>query len=63
MIDSSNNLSSVLNDSNLDNTSQEINSHLSSLDIENIYNNKDHYLCTQCLKFPYIKFCNDKKIY
>ena len=22
---------------------------------------KNHYLCTKCLKFPFIKFCKDKK--
>ena len=59
MNDSANNLSSYLNE--LDNTSQKINSHFSNLDIENINNNKDHYLCTQCLKFPYIKFCKNRK--
>jgi len=57
MIDSASNFSSYLNDSNLFNTSEKINSHF----IENIYNNRDHYLCAQCLKFPYIKFCKDRK--
>ena len=60
MKDSSNN-SSYLNNSNSNNTSQKKNSHLSYLDISNIYNSKDHYLCTQCLKFPYVKFCKDRK--
>ena len=60
MGDFSNN-SNYLNNSNLNNTSQEKNSYLLNLDIENINNNSDHYLCTQCLKFPYIKFCKDKK--
>ena len=59
MNDSANNLNCYLNDSN--NISQEINSDLFNLDIENINNNRDHYLCTQCLKFPYIKFCKDRK--
>ena len=53
MKDSANNLGSYLNNSNLRKTSEEIISHLSNLDISNINNNKDHYLCTQCLKFPY----------
>ena len=50
-----------MNYSNLDNTSEEINSDLINLDIESINNNRNLYLCTQCLKFPYIKFCKDKK--
>ena len=49
------------NKSNLSNTYEEINGQLSNLDIENINNDRDHYLCTQCLKFPYIKFCKDRK--
>jgi len=61
MIDSANNFGSYLNNSNLSNTSEKINSHIFNLDISNIYNNRDHYLCTQCLKFPYIKFCKDRK--
>ena len=61
MKDSANNLGSYLNNSNLSKTSEEIISHLSNLDISNINNNKDHYLCTQCLKFPYIKFCKNRK--
>ena len=56
MIDSPNN-SGIFNNTNSNNTFQEIN----NLDIENIYNNRDHYLCAQCLKFPYIKFCKDRK--
>ena len=60
MIDSSNN-SSYLNNSNLSNNSEEINSHLSNLDIENINNNRDHYLCSHCHKFPYINFCKSRK--
>ena len=60
MIDSPSN-SGIFNNTNSNNTSQEKHSHLSNLDIENIYNNRDHYLCTQCLKFPYIKFCKDRK--
>ena len=54
-------MENYLNNSHLNNTSEEINSDLSNLDIENIYNIRDHYLCTQCLKFPYIKFCKDRK--
>jgi len=60
MIDSANSFS-YLNNSNLNNTSQEINSNLFNLDIGSINNNGDHYLCKQCLKFPYIKFCKDRK--
>ena len=43
MIDSANNFS-FLNSSNLNNTSQEINNQLTNLDIENINNDRDHYL-------------------
>ena len=58
MEDYSSNSSSNLNHSNLSNFIQEIDT---SFDIENINNDRDHYLCTQCLKFPYIKFCKDRK--
>jgi len=37
------------------------NSQLSSLDLSTINNNKIHYLCTKCFKFPYIKFYKDKR--
>ena len=60
MKDSSNNLS-YFNNSNKNSIDQETNNQLFNLDIENINNNKNHYLCSQCLKFPYIKFCKDKK--
>jgi len=61
MKDYSSNNSSYFNNLNLNNTFQEINTHLSSLDIENIHNTRNHYLCTECFKFPYIKFCKDRK--
>ena len=48
-----------LDNSNYSSSSQEINSQY--LDIENINNISSHYLCSQCLKFPYIKFCKDRK--
>ena len=35
---------------------------LSNLDLSSINNIEIHYLCTKCLKFPFIKFCKDKKI-
>ena len=57
-----NNLSNKFNYSNisiLNNSAQETNFQLSNLNIEKIYNNRNHYLCTQCLKFPYIKFCKE----
>ena len=60
MIELYNNFS-CLNNSNLNNTSQEINNHLFNLEIENINNNRDHYLCSKCLKLPFIKFCKDRK--
>ena len=61
MEDFSSNNSSFFNKLNLKNTSQEINTHLSNLDIENINNNRNHYLCCKCFNFPYIKFCKDRK--
>ena len=60
MMDSTNNFS-FLNNSNLNNTSQEIEDQLTNLEIGNIKNDRVHYLYTQCLKFPYIKFCKDRK--
>jgi len=47
--------------SDLYSTTQETNNQLLNLDIEKINNNKNHYLCTKCFKFPYIKFCKDRK--
>ena len=60
MNDSSNKLSYCTN-SYLDYTTKETISQLSDLDIEKINNIRNHYLCTQCLKFPYIIFCKDRK--
>ena len=34
---------------------------LNNLNLSSIKNNKVHYLCTKCLKFPYIKYCKDKR--
>ena len=59
MEDSSNN--SSYSNSNLSISSQKLNRLLSNKDIENININRDHYLCTRCLKFPFIKFCKDRK--
>ena len=50
MIDSTNNISI----SNLNSTAPETNNQFPNLDIENINNNRNHYSCTQCFKFPYI---------
>ena len=30
-------------------------------DNEPIYGNSSHYFCTKCLKFPFIKFCKDRR--
>ena len=60
MNDSSNNIT-YINNSNLNSTAPETNNQFPNLDIENINNNRNHYSCTQCFKFPYIKFCKDKK--
>ena len=30
-------------------------------DIEEINDDSSHYFCTKCLKFPFIKFCKDRK--
>ena len=59
MIDKSNNLSNFLV-SNLNITSQTSNKSL-NLNLEPIYDDRNHYLCAKCLKFPYIKFCKDRK--
>ena len=61
MEDYSFNNSSYFDKLNLNNTSQETNNQLTNIEIETINNDRDHYLCTQCLKFPYIKFCKDRK--
>ena len=51
------------NDSNSDTLTRktDINYQLFNLDIEPILDNSSHYFCTKCLKFPYIKFCKDRK--
>ena len=36
-------------------------SQLFNQNIETIYDNSNHYFCTECLKFPFIKFCKDRK--
>ena len=36
-------------------------SQLFNQDIEPIYDNSNHYFCTECLKFPFIKFCKDRR--
>ena len=33
---------------------------ISQLDLEQIYSS-EHYLCSNCLNFPFIKFCKDRK--
>ena len=40
----------------IDNKSQ-----LYNQDIEPIYDNSNHYFCTKCPKFPFIKFCKDRR--
>ena len=30
-------------------------------DTEPIYDNSNHYFCIKCLKFPFIKFCKDRR--
>ena len=32
-----------------------------SLDLSSIHKIINHYICPKCLKFPYIKFCKDRK--
>ena len=39
----------------------EANNQVNILDLSSINNMEYHYLCTKCLKFPYINFCKDKK--
>ena len=36
-------------------------SQLFNTNIEPIYNKSNHYFCTKCLKFPFIKFCKDRR--
>ncbi len=36
-------------------------SQLFKTDKEPIYDNLNHYFCTKCLKFPFIKCCKDRK--
>ena len=60
MIDSSNN-DSYFNSLNLECISQETNNKLFHLDLGTINNIVNHYLCAQCFKFPFIKFCKDRK--
>ena len=62
MEDYSSNNSSYLNKLNLNNIAEEINSHLFNLDIENIYNNRDHYLCCFNNKKILIKDLFEKNI-
>ena len=47
--------------SNSNNSTKKEKSELFNLDTGTINNIKDHYLCTQCHKFPYIKFYKDRK--
>ena len=47
--------------SNIPTEKEDNESQLFNLDIETIYDNESHYLCTKCLKFPFIKFCKDRK--
>jgi len=58
-------LSKLLNNSNLNLSSQPIfrENEPFNLDIETLDNteNSSHYCCSKCFKFPYIKFCKDKK--
>ena len=54
MEDYSSNNSSYSNNSYLSNIPLDLNSHL-------FYYERDHYLCAQCLKFPYIKFSKDRR--
>ena len=61
MEDYSSNNSSYFEYLNLNNNSLKTNNQLTNLEIGTINNDRDHYLCTQCLKFPYIKFCKDRK--
>jgi len=36
-------------------------SQLFNTDTKSIYDNSNHYFCAKCLKFPFIKFCKDRK--
>jgi len=49
-------------DSNIEKSSDNINE-IFNTNIDSIKNdyNYNHYFCTKCYKFPFIKFCKDKK--
>ena len=61
-MENSNNLSSNFYPSILNNISQskDNKNEILKLDLEPIFESH-HYLCPDCLKFPFIKFCKDRK--
>ena len=50
--DSNSNISTIKSDDK---------SQLFHTDIEPIYDSSNHYFCSKWLKFPFIKFCKDRK--
>ena len=47
--------------SNIPTSQRENKSQLFNIDTEPIYDESNHYFCTKCLKFPFIKFCKDRR--
>jgi len=47
--------------SNIPEGKEDNKSQLFNIDIEPIYDKSNHYFCTKCLKFPFIKFCKDRR--
>jgi len=47
--------------SNIPTSQKDNKSQLFNTDTEPIYDDSNHYFCTKCLKFPFIKFCKDRK--
>jgi len=47
--------------SNIHTSKRNNKSQLFNTSTEPIYNNSNHYFCTKCLKFPFIKFCKDRR--
>jgi len=47
--------------SNIPTSQKDNKSQLFNADTEPIYDKSNHYFCTKCLKFPFIKFCKDRR--
>jgi hypothetical protein len=61
MIESNDKDYSKFYDSNIPKSQRVNKSQLFNTDTEPIIDNSNHYLCTKCLKFPFIEFCKDRR--